>query len=104
MSVEHITYKKKRLPVKLGYYALKMLHKEHSATIDQVQSDISLYEPLLYYSLVQGHKVEKKDLELTLEDMEEVLDDCFFEFVALIPKFFPELEKMMGEGGTLTKK
>ena len=33
MSFEHITYKKKRLPVKLGYYALKMLQKERKASM-----------------------------------------------------------------------
>ena len=104
MSVEHIKYKGKRLPVKMGYHALKMMQKEHGASMEQVQGDISLYEPLLFYSLQQGHKIEKKEFNLKFEDMEDVLEECFFEFVGLIPKFFPDAEKLMGEAGANPKK
>ncbi len=103
MAVEHITYKKKRLPVKLGYYALKMMQKEHDAGLEQIQNDISLYEPLLFYTLKQGFKAEGKEFSFKMEDMEEVLEECLFEFIALIPKFFPDLEKVMGEAVTRTK-
>lgn len=103
MSVEHIKYKNKKLPVKLGYHALKMMQKEHGVSIEGVQDDISLYEPLLFYSLQQGHKIEKKefpfDHDKIEEQMSEILEECFFEFVSLIPKFFPELEKTMGVVG-----
>jgi hypothetical protein len=104
MSVEHITYKKKRLPVKMGYYALKMLQKENGASMDQIQEDFSLYEPLLFYCLEQGHKVQKKELTLTMKDMEEVLEECFFEFIGLIPNFFPDVEKLMEGVGSAKKK
>ena len=100
MAVEHIHYKNKKLPVKLGYYALKMLQKDKGVGMEALESDLSLYEPLLFYSLEQGHRVNKKEFSLTMEDMVDVLDDCFFEFVSLIPKFFPvDLEKMMATGG-----
>ena len=102
MSVEYITYKKKKLPVKLGYHALKMLQKEHGVTMDAVSRDLSYYEPLLYYSLEQGHKIAKKEFSFTIEDMPEVLEECFFEFVALIPKFFPDVEKLMEGVGSMT--
>lgn len=100
MSVEHIKYKNKKYPVKLGYYALKMMQKEHGASMDAIQGDISLYEPLLFYSLEQGHKIEKKEFTFKMEDMELMLEDVFFEFVGLIPKFFPDVEKMMEGVGT----
>lgn len=98
MSTEHITYKKKKLPIKLGYYTLKMLQKEHGITMDALDDDLSMYEPMLFYAMQQGHKIEGKEFTYTMEDMVDILDDCFFEVVALIPKFFPDLEKMMGEG------
>ena len=103
MSVEHVTYKRKRLPVKMGYHALKMMQKEHGASMEEVQGDISLYEPLLFYSLEQGHKIEKKEFTFTKDDMVEVLEECFFEFIALIPKFFPVAEKLMGVVGAKAK-
>ena len=105
MSVEHITYQGKRLPVKLGYYALKMLQKEHGIELnEEMGQDIQLYEPMLYYSLKQGHKLEGEEFTFRMEDMEQILDECFFEFVALIPKFFPsDLSKMMGVGGRMQR-
>jgi len=97
MAVEFITYQEKRLPVKLGYYTLKMMQKEHNTEMVDAQNQIELYEPLLFYALKQGHKVENIPFELTMEDMEMILDECFFEFAEIVPKFFPDdlLEKMM---------
>lgn len=97
--VEYITYQGEKLPIKLGYYVLKMLQEEHSANMEALGTDLTLYEPLLFYSLKQGHKVEKKEFKYQMEDMVDILDDCFFDFVELIPKFFPvELEKKMVAG------
>ena len=104
MSVEHITYKKKRIPVMLGYYALKMLQKEKGASMEEIQEDMSLYEPLLYYSLERGHKIQNKEFTLTMKDMEDVLEECFFEFIGLIPNFFPDVEKLMAGEGNKKKK
>jgi hypothetical protein len=106
MAVEYITYKGEKLPIKLGYYALKMMQSEFGVDLTNT-SELALYEPLLFYALVQGHKIEKKKLKLKMTDMVDVLDDCFFEFAELIPKFFPEdfMEKMMaGVGENKAKK
>jgi len=101
MSVEYVTYKRKKLPVKVGYYALKRMQKAHGVSMDAIQGDLSLYEPLLFYSLERGHKIEGKEFNFKLEDMEDVLEECFFEFVTILPSFFPDakdLEKKMGRG------
>jgi len=89
MAVEFIKYKNKKYPVKLGYYALMMLQKEHGVSMEGIEGDISLYEPLLFYALQRGAKVTKQEFTLTKDDMVDVLEDCFFQFVSLIPKFFP---------------
>jgi hypothetical protein len=104
MSVKYINYKDMRLPIKLGYYALKMLQEEHGVTMSQMEEKFSTYEPLLFYSLQQGHKVMNMEFTWTMDDMVDILDDCFFEFVELIPEFFPDLEKTMGAGMVRTKK
>ena len=96
MAVEFITYQEKKLPVKLGYYSLKMMQSEHGVSMDGIEGDLTVYEPLLYYALKQGHKVEKREFPFEMDDMVDRLDDCFFDFIALIPKFFPvDVEKMM---------
>ena len=99
--VEHITYQGERLPVKLGYYALKMLQQEHGVNLNETtEGPLELYEPMIYYALKQGFKAEKKEFTFEMDDMVDILDDCLFEFIALIPKFFPEeMAKLMGAGG-----
>lgn len=104
MSVEYITYNKQKLPVKLGYYALKMMQKEHSASMEELQGDIGLYEPLLFYSLERGHKMAGKEFTYTMDDMVDILEECFFEFVGLIPNFFPSVEKLMEGAGKAKAK
>ena len=96
MAVEYITYQGEKLPVKLGYYTLKMMQSEHKINISEA-NELELYEPMLFYALKQGHKVEHKQFKYKMTDMVDILDDCFFEFVDLIPKFFPDefLEKLM---------
>lgn len=93
---EIIKYKKKEYPISVGYYALKHASREAQ---EKGQQDLSMesimsgnlenYEPLLYYSLVMGAKLEEQELDLTRDDMEFVLNECMWDFIALIPKFFP---------------
>jgi hypothetical protein len=89
--VKHITYKGKKYPVRIGYYALKKVKEEFSKGLADIEEgDIEVYEPLLFYGLKQGAKVEGEDFDFKLEDMEQVLDECFFEFIKIIPLFFQE--------------
>ena len=102
MSVEFITYKKKKLPVKVGYIALKRMRRETKVDLATgANDDFEIYEPLLYYSLQQGFKIEKKEFTFEREEMEEILEECFFEFTEIVTNFFPPefLAKIMGEGG-----
>lgn len=96
MAVEFITYQDKKLPVKIGYYVLKMMQSEHKVSLTGTD-ELALYEPMLFYALKQGHRIEKVEFTYTMEDMIDILDDCFFEFTDIVTKFFPEdlLEKMM---------
>ena len=91
--VEFISYQKKKYPIKLGYYVLKMLKAETSKNLEDIGGDLEIYETLLFYALKQGAKIEGMEFKFTKEDMEQVLDECFFDFVELIPKFFPDAKK-----------
>ena len=99
MAVEFITYQDKKLPVKLGYYVLKMMQSESKNKKINIANtdDLALYEPMLFYALKQGHKIEKIKFPYKMSDMADILDDCFFEFTEVIAKFFPDdlLGKMM---------
>lgn len=87
--------------MRISYYAMKMFQKETGRKIEDLSNsqDIlteGLYEKLLYHSLVAGARVEQIDLDLKEEDMEMVLDECFMEFINLIPSFFPEIDEQGG--------
>lgn len=89
-----INYNGKRYPIKIGYYALKHSAnemKEQGVTLklsDILSSDLEKLEPVLFYSLVMGARLEKQELDITREETEFVLDQCFREFVQLIPAAF----------------
>jgi len=106
MSVRHITYKDEKLPVKLGYYVLKMMQKQHQVSMEDLEGNFETYEPLLFYALEQGHKIAGKEFKYKMEDMVDILEDCFFEFVAIIPEFFPTdvIVKMTEVGGQAPMK
>lgn len=93
------------LPVRISYYALKMfkattgkdfmLGKE--STLEMVD-----FEPLLFYSLEKGHQMANRpftymkngvETKFDLNMIADVLDEVLFEFIALIPEFFPKGKK-----------
>ncbi len=101
--VEFIKYNNEKYPVRISNYALRMLKQETGKSLEDFKGDDALeaYEPLIYYSLVSGARAEKVELKLTREDAFDVIEDCFFEFVNLLPKFFPNMDK---EGQNISKK
>jgi hypothetical protein len=106
--VKYLEYKKDKLPVRLSYRALKSLKGKDLAKLASGGDsgtilDDEMFEELLWAGLRSGHSHEEKELKLKKEDMEDVLDECFFEFVQMIPQFFgkeknaPEVEKKGNE-------
>lgn len=94
--VHHITYKGKKLPIKIGYMALKALKAKTQKSLADISSDdLEVYEVILFYALKQGAYEENIAFTWKEEDMEYILDDCFFDFVAKIPLFFPDAKKAM---------
>lgn len=90
--VKHIKYKEEKLPIRLSYSVIKRLQEEDSE-IDLenlVGGKVSNYEPLLFYSLKSGFKAEDKEFKFDMKDMEDILDECFWDFVEVVPTFFPE--------------
>ena len=103
--VEYITYKKKKYPVRVSYFALKHMSKETDGKMgmeDIGDMEIEMYEALLFFALQAGARALEVKFTFKREEMEMVLDECLMEFVNTIPKFFP---KQPGEvEGKLQKK
>lgn len=102
--IKILSYKGKDYPVRIGYYAIK-----HTSALLKAKTgkeltmenlftqDLEVYEPLLFFSLEMGAKATDKKLDLKLEDMEFMLDEVLFDFVEMVPEFFPKQE----EGATV---
>jgi len=128
-GVQHINYNGKKMPIKLGVFTMMLVQEEHGIIVgdeklleneDGSELRPSQYIPLLHHALQQGHRLVKKPFNLELEDMHDILNECFFEFVAAIPEFFPSGDEMMekiqgvtgkegqkgkgGQGGSTTTK
>ena len=88
IDVGYITYKDKQYPIRISYYVLKRLKEKTGKELEDSKHDIHLYEQMLYFSLQSGAKYTNTETVFTEEQMEDVLDHCFIEFVNLIPQFF----------------
>lgn len=107
--IQYLEYKSKKYPVKLGYKALKHLKAENidlskAMGEDGANIDYEVFEPVLFHALEQGHSYVQKTNPFKREDMEDVLEDCLFDFVAMIPAFFqtppkPGTSKTVGVSG-----
>ena len=114
-KVQYLQYYDKKYPIKLGHYSLRLFQQEHNASLAEAQEDMVLFQHLLFLALKQGARIEKQDLDLVMEDMVDMLDECMIDFAMAIPKFFPtkgdipeelkeELEKLQEAGGKEQKK
>jgi hypothetical protein len=91
MLVEFLTYNKQKYPVRLSYRVFKGLKQDlGKINPEQLQTlDPAILETMLWYGLVSGHKAEGKELALKKGDMEDMLEECWIDFLKIIPKFFP---------------
>ena len=92
--VEYLTYKDKKYPFRVNYYAIKHYQLETGKELDNVTTDIASTEILLWYALIAGHDFEDKELDLKRENMEFMLDVCLAEFNKLVLNFFPKTKEL----------
>ena len=107
MSVKYIEYNEKKYPVKLGVFSLQEMQEREGIDLSEMETNISLYKPVLFLALQLGARIKKEKLELSEEDMDLVLDECMIEFSMMIPEWLgtdaDSMEKLMAVSGQ-TKK
>lgn len=87
--IDYITYKGEKLPLRISYYAIKHFQDETGKNLELIDSEMGLIEVLLWHALVSGHKADNKELKVTRDEMEFILDDSLDEFNRIILSFFP---------------
>lgn len=103
--IKYITYLDKKYPIRISYRAINAAQNE--------TDDDKVMETMLFYSMVSGEKKINRERSLgeikqSLKklDMEDVLDECFVEFMKLVPLFTKELGELMPDQvlGNLTQQ
>jgi len=81
-----------KLPVRASYKAMKLMKEEAGLVIgiDDDGTNYEAYETLLYYSLKNGYAWQQEEMPYKKEDMEDIMDQCFQEFMGMLPAFFGE--------------
>ena len=109
--VRYITYEEQELPIRVSYFALKKLKEDlgRGLSIEDDGTDYAAYETLLFYALEKGHQKMKLPFTFKKEDMEDIMDEVYFDFMKLIPEFFSDLkleesETKIGGGQKITRK
>ncbi len=93
-----VTYKGKKYPLRISYKALKGV----ALTLGrEFRSDTELFdfegaEELLFHSIKAGCKFSEKEFDLKREEMEDVLDECFDDFIAAFVAFSQDVQKRAG--------
>jgi hypothetical protein len=111
--IKYLKYKEKDIPVRVSYYALKRVkEKKGKSLVNTGEDDFEAQELLLLYSLKKGceeegiefkytfvpNKEDSEDTGMRVEikfmdfdtTIEDIMDDVFFDFVKIVPDFFPK--------------
>jgi len=88
-TVKYIPYKGEKWPIRISYFCIKKFKEETGKDIEEIETDISLLEVLLWYGLIAGHIAESKPMTLKRDEMEFILDESLNEFNESIMAFFP---------------
>lgn len=88
--IKFIEFEKEKHPIRVSYFAMKMFKEDTGKSISDVdgEDDLEMWELILYYSLMAGYRAMKKEMSFKKEDMVDVLDECFTDFIAMVPEFF----------------
>lgn len=95
--VEFITYQNEKYPIRISYYVLEMVSKELGLKLDEIDNNIEAQKDILWFALIAGHKIAKKELTLNREDCVWILDECYMEFQKALFKFGQSLIAMQEE-------
>lgn len=80
--VEYITYKGEKYPVRIAWSTLKKIAREQMDEWEQA-------ETALWFGLVSGHVADNKELTLTREDVQFILDESLEEYNEIMRKIYP---------------
>ena len=104
--IEYIEYKKKKYPIRISYMAIMGLKKDTGKGLEDMGSgmDEKTIESLLFHSLKSGAVAEGNEMPFKKADLVDILEECFMDFISMIPKFFPDNKAGQSAGKQLPNR
>lgn len=90
-------------PVRGSYYVLKHFRLETGRDLDSFDN-LTDIEPVLYFSLIAGHRAAGKEMPFKREDMEYLIDLNLQSILKDLPKLMKHFSMQDGEGDGTKKK
>lgn len=90
-KVKYLDYKGDKLPYRVSYKSISKWQEETGKSLsdlEEIDSQLSLIEPLFYWAVVVGCKYDGIELKYKRDELEDVLDDNWMEFMSGIGDFF----------------
>lgn len=79
-----------QIPVRVGYQCLMVIKETHNKSVAKLSmDDLEVYGTLFIESVKSGYRAMRKECPYSEEDLIDFFEDCMFEFMKLIPGFFP---------------
>ena len=94
--IQYLDYKEDKIPFRVGYYALSRWQAETGkdlTALDEIDNDITLVEPLMWYAIEAGCKAEGKKNPFTKKDFAFSMDEIWDEFLGKMESFFQGAEE-----------
>lgn len=88
--VEYITYKGEKYPVRIAWSTLKKIAREQMDEWEQA-------ETALWFGLVSGHVADNKELTLTRDDVQFILDESLDEYNEIMRRSKPPVSEKEGD-------
>jgi len=85
-----------KLPVRASYKCMKLLKEEDGLVIglDDDGTNYNAYEALLFHALQIGYDWMGETMPWKRENMVNIMDQCFTEFMEMLPEFFGKKEEV----------
>lgn len=80
-----------KIPIRVGYIVLKLTREKTGKSLTEAKDDdFDVYEELLWNAYTEGCRLTKEEKVYTREDMPDIMDVCYTDFIGSIPSFFPK--------------
>ena len=79
-----VKYKDQDLPVQIDFSVIKAVCSRLNiqlSNFEQVVNNPEQFETVVFEALKRGHKLDGKEFKLTAPEVEEILNECFADFL-----------------------